>query len=179
MRKHNIIPVNDFIRSRRINERKNYRKEVFFSSGSMIFNAEINNISMEGANITSTNISKIKTGKEIFIAIPFAIKPGSIKRKAIVQWTQNDQFGIKFNQRINARINYQKEVMFSTGTMIFPGHIKDISRGGAHVSCGNISIIKTPVVITISIPFAKKQGDVKKKAMVRWALNDQFGVKFI
>ena len=39
-------------------------------------------------------------------------------------------------------------------------------------------------VISISyqnffIPYAKKQGSVKRKAIVRWAKNDQFGIQFI
>jgi hypothetical protein len=171
--------VYNFNRSRRLKERKNYQKEVFFSTGSMIFPGKIKNISMDGARVGSRNISKLKIGAEIFIAIPFSKKQGGIKRKAIVIWANNNQFGIKFNKRINERKNYQKEVILSTGLMVFPGTIKNISMGGAHVGSENISIIKTPIVINVSIPFAKKQGYIKRKAIVKWARNDQFGIQFI
>ncbi len=169
----------NFNRSRRIDERKTYQKEVFFSTGSIFFPGEIINISKDGARIGSRNISNLRSGLEIFIAIPYSKKQGSIKLKAIVMWVNMDQFGIKFNKRINVRKDYQREVILSTGSMVFPGMIKNISMGGAHVDSKNISIIKTPVVFFVSIPFAKKQGRIKRKAIVRWANNDQFGIQFI
>lgn len=166
-------------RSRRINERKDYQKEVLFSTGSVFFPGKIKNISKDGARVGSRDIPKLSPGVEIFIAIPFSKKQGSIKRKAIVMWANMYQFGIKFNKRKNVRKIYQREVILSTGSMIFPGMIQNISMGGAHVGSRNISIIKTPLVINVSIPFAKKQGSIKRKAIVRWARNDQFGVQFI
>jgi len=86
----------DFDGYRRINERKNYQKDVSFSTDSMIFPATIKNLSMGGARVGTTGISKIKTGVEIIITIPFATKQGCMKRKAIVMWAENDQFGIQF-----------------------------------------------------------------------------------
>ncbi len=169
----------NFNRSRRIDERKTYKKEVFFSTGSIFFPGKLINISKEGARIGSRNISNLRSGLEIFIAIPYSKKKGSIKLKAIVMWANMDQFGIKFNKRANVRKNYQREVILSTGSMVFPGMIQNISMGGAHVDSRNISITKTPVVLTVSIPFAKKIGRVKRKAIVRWAKNDQFGIQFI
>ena len=166
-------------RSRRIDERKDYQKEVLFSTGSIFFLGKIKNISKDGARVGSRNIPKLSPGVEIFIAIPLSKKQGSIKRKAIVMWANMDQFGIKFNKRKNVRKNYQREIIISTGSMIFPGRIQNISMGGAHVDSRNISITKTPVVLNVSIPYAKKQGSVKRKAIVRWAKNDQFGIQFI
>jgi hypothetical protein len=81
---------------RRTNERKNYQKEVSFSTESMIFPATIKNLSMGGALVSTPNILKIKTGVKIIITIPFANKLGCMKRKAIVMWAENDQFGIQF-----------------------------------------------------------------------------------
>ena len=81
---------------RRINERKNYHKEVSFSTEAMIFPATIKNLSMGGARVGTISIPKIKTGVEIIITIPFATKQGCMKRKAIVMWAENDQFGIQF-----------------------------------------------------------------------------------
>ena len=86
----------DFDGYRRINERKNYHKEVSFSTESMIFPATIKNLSMGGALVGTISIPKIKTGVKIIITIPFANKPGCMKRKAIVTWAENDQFGIQF-----------------------------------------------------------------------------------
>lgn len=81
---------------RRINERKNYNKDVSFSTESMIFPATIKNLSTGGALVGTRSIPKIKTGVKIIITIPFANKPGCVKRKAIVMWAENDQFGIQF-----------------------------------------------------------------------------------
>ncbi|WP_167527832.1 PilZ domain-containing protein [Desulfosarcina alkanivorans] len=166
-------------RSRRINERKKYQEEIFFSTDSMIFHGRIENVSMGGAGVGSRSLSKIKKGAEVIIAIPFANRQGGIKRKAIVKWTRNDQFGVQFNRRENARLNYHKEVSFSVGSMVFSGNIKNISMGGAGVGRFNLSKTKLPVKIRVTIPFAKKQGGIKRKAIVRWTRNDQFGVQFI
>jgi len=86
----------DFDGYRRINERKNYHREVSFSTESMIFPATIINLSMGGALVGTTSTPKIKTGVKIIITIPFANKSGCMKRKAIVMWAENDQFGIQF-----------------------------------------------------------------------------------
>ena len=50
----------DFDGYRRLNERKNYRKEVSFSTESMIFPATLKNISMGGALVGTTSIPKIR-----------------------------------------------------------------------------------------------------------------------
>ena len=71
-------------------------RTVSFSTESMIFPATIKNLSMGGALVGTTSIPKIKTGIKIIITIPFANKPGCMKRKAIVMWAEKDQFGIQF-----------------------------------------------------------------------------------
>ena len=81
---------------RRTNERKNYYKDISFSTEAMIFPATIKNLSMGGALVSTTSIPKIKTGVKIIVTIPFASKPGCLKRKAIVMWAEKDQFGIQF-----------------------------------------------------------------------------------
>ena len=82
-------------------------------------------------------------------------------------------------RRIHERKNYQKDVSFSTDSMIFPARIKDLSIGGAHVGTISIPKIRAGVEIIITIPFATKQGCMKRKAIVIWAGNDQFGIQFI
>jgi hypothetical protein len=86
----------DFDGYSRIDERKNYQKEVSFSIGSMILPATVKNISMGGALVGTKNISSIKTGAEIVIIVPYATRKGCMKRKAIVKWIDNDHFGIQF-----------------------------------------------------------------------------------
>jgi hypothetical protein len=86
----------NFDEIRRMNERKNYQKEVSFSTNSLILPATLKNVSMGGALVSTINLPKLKTGTEIIITVPFATQKGGIKRKAIVRWVENDQFGIEF-----------------------------------------------------------------------------------
>lgn len=166
-------------RSRRINIRKEYQEEVFYSTGSMLFPAKIKNISMGGARVGSGNLSGLTKGIEIFIAIPFPKKQGYLKRKAIVRWIDNDQFGIKFNRRKNVRKNYQREASFFSDSIIFSAPLKNISMGGAQVDCMYVSEIKYGLELYAIIPFAIKPGYLTRKAIVRWVGKDQFGIHFI
>jgi hypothetical protein len=166
-------------RSRRINVRKDFQEEIFYSTGSMFFPGKIKNISMGGARVSSGNLSKITKGIEIFIAIPFPNKQGYLKRKAIVRWIDNGQFGIKFNRRRNVRKSYQREASFFTDSIIFSAPLKNISMGGAQVDCMNVSDIKNGLELYAIIPFAIKQDYLTRKAIVRWAGKDQFGIHFI
>lgn len=81
---------------KRTNHRKNYQRDVCFSAGAMVFPGMVRNISPRGACIGSRDASKIGKGSEIIVAIPFVKKPGSMKRKAVVRWVRDDQFGIQF-----------------------------------------------------------------------------------
>ena len=82
-------------------------------------------------------------------------------------------------RRRSERKNYMKEVSFSTGSKIFPATIGNLSLGGALVFTRSISSVKKGAIIIISIPFAKKQGCMKSKAIVTWVGNDEFGIQFI
>jgi hypothetical protein len=82
-------------------------------------------------------------------------------------------------RRRSERKNYLKEVSFSTGSKIFPATIKNLSLGGAQISTRRISSVRKGAIIIISIPFAKKQGCMKSKAIVTWVKNDEFGIQFI
>lgn len=82
-------------------------------------------------------------------------------------------------RRKNVRKNYQTEVSFSTESKIIPATIRNLSRGGALVATRSISSVKKGAIIIISIPFAKKQGCMKTKAIVTWVENDEFGIQFI
>lgn len=169
----------DFYNSRRIIERKRYNNEVIFSRGSLIFRGKCNNISGKGACISSRNIFKIEAGNEILIAIPYAKKQGSIKKKAIVKWTNNDQFGIQFFRRKKIRKRYQNVITVFISSNIFSANLKDISMGGAHVISKNIQTVKEGSQIYVTIPYAKKIGHLTRKAVVKWIDNDQFGFQFI
>ena len=169
----------DLLRSRRNSERKDYQKDILFSVGSMVYPGKLYNISMGGASVGSRNTNKIKRGDEIIIAIPFANQAGGIKRRAIVMWVDDGQFGIQFNRRANRRKFYPKEVTCSAGSMVFQGTIENISRGGACVGSPTLSIIQTPLFMRVTIPFARKPGTMQRKAVVRWSRNDQFGIQFL
>lgn len=86
----------DIGRFKRSSVRKKYETEVSFSAGVMCLSAMLENISMGGALLASKGLPFIKPGREITINIPFAVKPGSVKRKAIVMWADNDHFGVQF-----------------------------------------------------------------------------------
>lgn len=169
----------DFKRNRRIYKRKNYRGEVVYSMGSMIFPGTIKNISPGGARIGSRNKFKFYAGSEIIVSIPYAKRQGCLKRKAIVIWAEKDQFGIKFNRRTNERKNYQKDISFFTGSMINSATIKNLSLGGAHIDNTNTSKINKGTEIYIIIPFAVKPDYMTRKAVVMWTDKNQFGLKFI
>lgn len=166
-------------RNRRTTRRKNFQGEVAYSLGSMIFPGVIKNISIGGARIGSRNKFKVYAGSEIIVSIPFAKRQGCMKRKAIVMWAEKDQFGIKFNRRMNARKSYQKEVSFFTGSMINSATIKNLSLGGAHIDNTHIAEIKKGLEVYMIIPFAIKHDYMTRKAVVMWVDKNQFGIKFI
>jgi hypothetical protein len=166
-------------RNRRLNRRKSYQGDVAYSLGSMIFPGVIKNISIGGARIGSRNKFNLYAGGEIIVSIPFAKRQGCLKRKAIVMWTEKDQFGIKFNRRINERKNYQKDVSFFTDAKINSATIRNLSLGGAHIENTNLAEIKKGSEIYVIIPFAIKQDYMTRKAVVMWADKSQFGIKFI
>ena len=164
---------------RRTGERKNYRKDVSFSSGAMIFPGVLKNISVQGACISSTDISRISKGLEIVIAIPYARKQGGTKRKGIVKWIADDRFGIQFARRVRERKSYRQRVFLSAGSILIDGVMTDISLNGACIHCAMTAEIKEGANVLVSIPYVKKPGGMKKKAVVKWVAADRFGILFI
>ena len=61
----------NFYNSRRISDRKSYKRKVIFSNGSLFFHGKCNNISLGGACIGSRNLLRIEEGMEILISIPY------------------------------------------------------------------------------------------------------------
>ena len=94
-------------------------------------------------------------------------------------WAEKDQFGIKFNRRINERKSYQKDISFFTGSMINSATIKNLSMGGAHIDKADVSKINKGLEIYMIIPFAIRPDYMTRKAIVMWANKNQFGIKFI
>ena len=88
--------VVDFDRYRRRNERKDYQTEVSFSTDSMCFPAMLENVSMGGALLATSKLPLMRTGSEITVTIPFAVKEGCVKKRGTVMWAVDGQFGILF-----------------------------------------------------------------------------------
>lgn len=86
----------DFDSLRRRNERRKYQAEVSFSADILCFPAMIENLSTGGALVSTKGLPTMMPGREIAITIPFAVKQGCVKRKAIVMWAEDGQFGIQF-----------------------------------------------------------------------------------
>lgn len=169
----------NFYNSRRISDRKSYKRKVIFSNGSLFFHGKCNNISLGGACIGSRNLLRIEEGMEILISIPYATKKESIKRRAIVKWNDNTRFGIQFFRREKIRKNYHNEITVFINSNIFSAKIKDISLGGARVISENMPTFGRGSEIYVTIPYAKKIGYLTKKAIVRWNDNNHFGFQFI
>ena len=77
-------------------ERKDYRKDIYYSVKSNAYQAVINNISLGGALINHDSVPKIFEGDIITINIPFSKTKQSVKRKAKVMWIFDTKFGIQF-----------------------------------------------------------------------------------
>ncbi|NNK84230.1 MAG: PilZ domain-containing protein [Desulfobacterales bacterium] len=82
-------------------------------------------------------------------------------------------------RRASVRKNYQKEVSFSYNSMILQAVAKNVSLGGALISGISIPKIELGTKIFICIPFALGNGNLKRKAKVKWVDNNQFGIEFI
>jgi hypothetical protein len=82
-------------------------------------------------------------------------------------------------RRFSERKNYLNQISFSIDSIALPAAIENISLGGALIRTRNIPKIKTGTKILVSIPFANKNGCIKRKAKVKWVENDLFGIEFI
>ena len=81
---------------RRSSERKGYRTEVSFATDTLCFPATIENISTGGALLSTKGLPLMMPGSKIAVTIPFAAKEGCVKRKALVMWAEDGQFGVEF-----------------------------------------------------------------------------------
>jgi hypothetical protein len=165
--------------NRRISDRKNYLKDVFFSIGPMVYHGKCNNISTEGARIGNTSFLNIKSGNELLIAIPFPKKNCSLKRKATIRWIENDKFGIQFYRRKNVRKKYHNKVTVFTDSTIISARINNLSKGGANIVSEKEFLFNNKSVVYVIIPFAKKEKEVTVRSIVRWIRNSQIGIQFI
>ena len=80
-------------------------------------------------------------------------------------------------KRVNKRLDYKAAVVFSMNARISTATVRNISKGGAAIQAADSPSIGE--MLTISIPFAQKQKNVRRKAIVCWVSKDVFGVKFI
>ena len=81
---------------RRKSERKEYQAEISFSADTLCFPAMLRNVSTGGALLSTKGLPNMMPGKEIGITIPFAAREGCVKKKAVVMWSEEGQFGIQF-----------------------------------------------------------------------------------
>lgn len=165
--------------NRRINGRKDYRQEVFFSKGPIFCYGNCENISTGGALISNNSLLNIATGIEILIAIPLPKRHASIKRKATVRWVERDRFGLQFYRRKNSRKIYKRKVTVFTDSIIFPATITNLSKGGANIIINQKVIVENGSEIHVIIPFAKRKKELIKRSVVKWKDNDQLGVQFL
>ena len=82
-------------------------------------------------------------------------------------------------KRTSPRKEYITEVSLSAGAMALTGMLDNVSTGGAQLTIKRVHFIRAGRVITITIPFAEKQGAVKRKAMVVWVDGERFGLQFL
>ena len=87
-------------------------------------------------------------------------------------------FSFEMFRRTSPRKEYQAEVSFSAGVMCFPGILENVSTGGALLVSNNIDFIQPGREITITIPFAEKQGSVKRNAIVIRIEDNKLGIQF-
>lgn len=88
-------------------------------------------------------------------------------------------FTIEGFRRTSERRGYQTEVSCSANTLRFPAMLENVSTGGALLSTKGLPIIMPGTEIAVTIPFAAKEGCLKRKAIVMWAKEGQFGIQFI
>ena len=81
---------------RRKHERKTYSAEVLFVCRSQAYSGTIKNISLGGAFIVTGNVNQFSSGDIITITIPFTNGMKSVKRKARVEWQNNEGFAVEF-----------------------------------------------------------------------------------
>ncbi|MGV7224675.1 MAG: PilZ domain-containing protein [Nitrospinales bacterium] len=87
-------------------------------------------------------------------------------------------FRIEMFRRTSPRKDYRAEVSFSAGVMCFSGMLENVSTGGALLVSNNLDFIQPGREITITIPFAEKQGSIKRNAIVIRTEGNKLGIEF-
>lgn len=170
------------VTGRRIDHRTVLDQRVLFSRGVKRFPGKCKNISRSGALIHTRYKLKMAPGLELRIGFASTNHQTGIERKAIVKWVDNNRFGVQFNRRRNDRKKYRNEVSVYTNSNILPAMINDLSIGGANMLCKNKSnkfLLKEGVEIHVTIPFAIQQDYLSRKAIIKWVVDDHFGIEFI
>ena len=80
--------------------------------------------------------------------------------------------------RLHERRVYPAEITFSFESLFFNALLENVSLGGASVVTKNLPLMKPGCAITVAIPFEKKEGCVKRNALVKWAKEGRFGIQF-
>ena len=80
--------------------------------------------------------------------------------------------------RLHTRQTYSAEVTFSFDSLFFHAFLDNVSLGGASVVTKSLPMMKIGSPITITIPFAKREGCVKRNATIMWAQEGRFGIQF-
>ena len=81
---------------KRIHERKLYIKEVIFSHKDKAYAGQMKNISLGGAFIATRSVNQFSAGDTITISIPFTTGQKYVKRKGLIQWTNNEGIAVEF-----------------------------------------------------------------------------------
>ena len=80
--------------------------------------------------------------------------------------------------RLHTRQIYPAEITFSFDSLFFHAFLDNVSLGGASVVAKSLPLLKIGSSITVNIPFAKREGCVKRNAKVMWAQKGRFGIQF-
>lgn len=104
---------------------------------------------------------------------------GISKNTIKMEITMEAAYEISRFKRTSPRKEYKTEVLLSAGAMAFTGLLDNVSTGGALLIIKRVNFIKAGREMTITIPFAKKRGAVKRNAIVMWVDGERFGLQFI
>ena len=77
------------------------------------------------------------------------------------------------------RKKYQTEIVFHHANRLYAGSLKDISLGGAYIETYCVNQFSKEDIVTLSIPFATGQRNVKRKGRIKWLNNAGFAVEFV
>jgi len=82
-------------------------------------------------------------------------------------------------RRLHERKKYPAEIAFNHANRLYTGSLKDISIGGAYIETYCNNQFSTEDIVTLSIPFASRQKNVKRRGRIKWLNNSGFAVEFV